>query len=63
VAVWRDRKVEWMDVEQLEDSEDGIAYAVSSRGQTLKEDLRDSKKVIVFILGVDCWHGLGRCVV
>jgi hypothetical protein len=52
-----------MDVEQLEDSEDGIAYAVSSRGQTLKEDLRDSKKVIVFILGVDCWHGLGRCVV
>ena len=25
VAVWRDGKVEWMDVEQLEDSEDRIA--------------------------------------
>ena len=25
VAVWRDGKVEWMDVEQLEDSEDRTA--------------------------------------
>ena len=38
VAVWRDGKVEWMDVEQLEDSEDRTACGASGRGEPLKEE-------------------------